>query len=264
MKKILLCSPAFYDIEYEINPWMHVQNKVNKKKVLEEYEELKNICQSLGAEVLEIEPVKGLPDMVYAANFGFVKNNLFIKSNFKFRERQKESYYAKNYFEKLGFEIEEMPSGISFEGQGDLLTAKGKYFMGYGKRTSLDAKKYLEKFLGAQVFTFKLSDPYFYHLDMSFAPLDSNTVLINERSFQKKDLEKIYGCFNNVITSSESDNKIFACNLVVIDKNIVVGRGVSNELKNNFSKYGFITHEVEMDEYRKGGGSVKCLTLEFF
>ncbi|MDO8583080.1 MAG: arginine deiminase-related protein [bacterium] len=262
--RVLLCPPTFYDIEYEINPWMHVDNKVNKEKVLEEYRNLKSTYQSLGLDVLEIAPVKGLPDMVYAANFGFVKNNLFIKSNFKFPQRQSESIYSKRYFESLGFKIAEMPDDISFEGQGDLLTANGKYFMGYGKRSSLDAKKYLEEFLGSEIIEFKLSDPYFYHLDMSFAPLDKDTVVINKNSFEKEEVGKIYKNFKNVIETGESDNKIFACNLVVVDKNIVVGKGVSGELKNRLEKFGFKIYEVEMNEYRRGGGSIKCLTLEFF
>lgn len=264
MKKVLLCSPTFYDIEYEINPWMHVEDKVDKDKVLKEYTALKDTYKSLGVEVLELEPVKGLPDMVYAANIGFVKDNLFVKSNFKFPQRQNESAYGKKYFEKLGFEIAEIPDNIPFEGQGDLLYANGKYFMGYGKRTSIDAKKYLEQFLEGEVFDFKLSDPYFYHLDMSFAPLDNKTVVINKNSFDQEGIDKIYKNFENVIIASDLDNKVFSCNLVVVNKNIVVGKGISAGLKNNFAKYGFKTYEVDMNEYRKGGGSVKCLTLEFF
>lgn len=264
MKKILLCPPTFYDIEYEINPWMNIGNKVDKAIVLEEYEELKSTYQSLGAEVLEIEPVKGLPDMVYAANFGFVKDNTFVKSNFKYPQRREESNYSRKYFKNLGFRIAEMPTEVTFEGQGDLLYSHGKYFMGYGKRSSLRAKKYIENFLQGEVFELKLSDPYFYHCDMSFAPLDDKTVVINRNSFDKDGLEKIYKNFQNVIGTDAPDNKVFCCNLVMVGKNIVAGKGISQELKNNLTKYGFITHEVEMTEYRKGGGSVKCLTLEFF
>ena len=36
------------------------------------------------------------------------------------------------------------------------------------------------------------------------------------------------------------------------------------ELKNNIKKYGFKVIEISMDEFRKGGGSIKCLSLEFF
>jgi N-dimethylarginine dimethylaminohydrolase len=264
MKKILLCPPAFYDIEYVINPWMNVKNKVDKKKVLEEYEDIKRTYKSLGVEVLEIDPEKGLPDMVYAANLGFVKDNIFIKSNFKYPQRQSESIYSKKYFEKLGFEIKELPKEISFEGQGDLLYMGGKYFMGYGKRSSLSAKKYIENFLKGEVFELKLSDPYFYHCDMSFAPLNDKTAVINKHSFDKDGLEMIYKNFPNIILAGESDNNIFSCNLVVVDKNIVIGKGISDKLKNDFARYGFTTHEVDIAEYRKGGGSIKCLTLEFF
>lgn len=264
MRKILLCPPTFYDIEYVINPWMDIENKVDKKKVLKEYEVLKNLYKTLGAKVYEIEPVRGLPDMVYAANFGFVKDNLFIKSNFKYPQRQAESIYSKKYFENHGFAIAELPTEVCFEGQGDLLYAQGKYFMGYGKRTDLIAKKYLEDFLKSEITEFKLSDPYFYHFDMSFAPLDSQTVIINKNSFDQGGVEKIYKNFKNVILTSDSDNKIFSCNLVVVGKNVVIGKGISEKLKSDFNKFGFVSHEVEMSEYRKGGGSVKCLTLEYF
>ena len=57
MKKILLCPPTFYDIEYEINPWMHLENKVDKEKVTEEYRQLWAAYESFGAKVLELNPV---------------------------------------------------------------------------------------------------------------------------------------------------------------------------------------------------------------
>jgi N-dimethylarginine dimethylaminohydrolase len=264
MKKILLCPPTYYDIEYEINPWMDINNKVDKKKVLQEYGNIKKTYESLGVKVLEINPEKGLPDMVYAANLGFVKDNIFVKSNFKYPQRQKESIYSKKFFEKLGFKIAEMPTEVTFEGQGDLLCTNSKYFMGYGKRSTLSAKKYLENFLQGEVLEFKLSDPYFYHFDMSFAPLNNETVIINKNSFDKKGLEKVYKSFKNIILAENEDNKIFSCNLVMVNKNIVIGKGISANLKNKFAQYGFGINEVGMDEYRKGGGSVKCLTLEFF
>ena len=54
----------------------------------------------MGAEVLEISQVAGLPDMVYAANLGSPFGNKFAVSNFRFPQRRGESKYAKEYFEK--------------------------------------------------------------------------------------------------------------------------------------------------------------------
>lgn len=264
MKKVLLCPPTFYDIEYEINPWMHVQNKVNKDRAWEEYEALKNTYKSLEVEVLEITPVKGLPDMVYAANLGFPLGNNFAVSNFRFRQRRKEADFAKKYFEDLGFKIITFSENVYFEGQGDLLTAGGKYFMGWGERSSREAVELLNKELGIECMDFELRDPYFYHLDMSLGPLDSQTALINPRSFTKVGLLKLKNEFSNVIETTEDDSKFMACNLVVADKTVVIAKGISDKLKNDITEYGFNVVEIPMDEFRKGGGSIKCLTLEFF
>jgi len=264
MKKVLLCPPTFYDIEYEINPWMHVDNKVDKKKVSEEYEALKNTYQSLGLEVLELEPVKGLPDMVYAANIGFPLGNKFVVSNFRYHQRRKEADFAREYFEKLDFQTITFPQDTYFEGQGDLLTVGGKYFLGWGKRSSRDAKDILNKELGIDCIDFELRNPYFYHLDMSLGILDSKTALINSRSFTQEGLLKLKNEFPNIIETSEEDNKFMACNLVVINKTVVVAKGISDKLKSEIEQYGFKAVEIPMDEFRKGGGSIKCLTLEFY
>lgn len=264
MKKVLLCPPKNYDIEYEINPWMHVENKVNQKRVAGEFAALKKIYASLGVEMLEIEQGKGLPDMVYAANLGSPHDQTFIVANFKYNQRKGESAHAEKYFKNLGFDIEKLPGDIAFEGQGDLLYTSGKYFFGWGKRSDYEAKKYLEKFLKTEIVDFKLVNPYYYHLDTCFAPLDCDTVAINPESFTREGLEKIPKSFKNIITVGKKDNNLIACNLVCVGKQIIIAKGITNELKDAFSRFGYTTVEVPMDEYRKGGGSVKCLTLEFY
>ena len=264
MKKILLCPPRFYDIEYEINPWMHLENKVNKGKVMWEYRRLRAAYESLGAKVLEIDPVKGLPDMVYAANLGFPLGRIFALSNFRYPQRRAEAKYAKAFFEKMGFNIVTLPDGVYFEGQGDLLTTGGKFFLGWGKRSSKEAKAVLSKKLGIKFIDFELIDPYFYHLDMSLGPLNKETVLIKPESFTEEGVARIKKEFRNVIEVSRKDNEFMACNLVVINKNVVIGQGISGKLKRDIERYGFKAVEIPMEEYRKGGGSIKCLTLEFY
>jgi N-dimethylarginine dimethylaminohydrolase len=262
MRKILLCRPDYFDIEYEINPWMHIENKVNKANVQQEYAQLKSLIENLGAEVLEIEPQPNLPDMVYTANLGYVDNNKFIVANFKFPERQKESKFAKKYFADLGFEVLELPSELIWEGQGDLLSSGDKLFAGYGKRSDLDAANYIENILNKKIIKLELIDPYYYHLDTCFAPLDENLVVINDNSFTEEALESIYENFEKVILTSDNDNKFLCCNLITIDKNILVSKGISDKLISDFQNFGYEVHLLEMNEFQKGGGSVRCLTLD--
>jgi N-dimethylarginine dimethylaminohydrolase len=264
MKKVLLCPPTHYRVEYAINPWMDIKNKVDLDKARKEYENLKQAYKELGVEVLETEQDKDQPDMVYAANCGFPQGNTFIKSNFKHEERRKEAELAKQYFQKLGYEIKELPENVVWEGQGDLIVVGEKYFLGWGKRTDYEAKKYLSEFLGKEIIDFKMIDPYYYHLDTCFLPLDENTVAINPKSFEPEGLEKIHQIFQNVIEVGESDNKILACNSVIVDKTILSPSGISQQLKDGYAKYGYSVREIQMGEFLKGGGSIKCLTLEFY
>ena len=261
---ILLCPPKYYQIEYEINPWMDVKNRVDVNRALEQYENLKSIYKKIGLIVEEIEPQKGLPDMVYAANHGFVIDDIFIKSNFRYKERRKEADFAEEYFTKKDFKIKKLPENISFEGQGDLFYRDNKFFCGYGKRSDKEAIPYLEKILGEKVISIAVNDPYYYHLDTCFAPLGNAIAIINPASFAKDDVIKIRKNFKKVIETGREDNKVLCCNLVSAKGVVIIGRGISNELKKELSSSGFEVIEVPTDEFLKGGGSIKCLTLEYF
>lgn len=264
MKKILLCPPTYYDIEYEINPWMDITRKANKEKVWQEYESLKAKYIELGIEFMEIEGQPGLPDMVYAANYGFAEGNKFIKANFMYPERRKEADFAETYLAKMGYEILTVPDEIYFEGQGDLLKTSDTYFFGWGKRSNPTAKSYLEQFLGKPVVDFELINPYYYHLDTCFAPLTDDIVIINQRSFKPEGLAKVHEHFSTVIETSEQDNNVLCCNLVTFGKNIILGKGVTPAFIEQLGSIGYTVHEIDTTEYLKGGGSVKCLSLELF
>lgn len=264
MKKILMCPPNYYNVEYEINPWMDTKNKVDTTNALNVYRSLKEIYEKLGLTVWEIEPVKGLPDMVYTANVGYVEGNTFIKSNFKFDQRKKESKLAADFLKKKNYEIKTIPDEIIFEGEGDVIRSDNKYFLGWGKRTMPEAKEYLEKYTGKEFTLLELVDPFYYHLDTCFAPLSDEVVVINPASFTAEGLETIKKSFSSIIETNEKDNQVLACNFVTANNCVVIGKGISDELEKNIKDAGFEIRQIDMSEYMKGGGSVKCVTLEIY
>lgn len=261
---VLLCPPDDYRIEYEINPWMHMENQVDQTKVRQEYESLAAIYKKLGLQVDVIDPQPGLPDMVYTANHGFVIDNIFIKANFRYPQRRKESDHAVEFFQKKGYTIKTLPDDVFFEGQGDLFYADGKFFFGHGKRSSKQAKNYLEEILGDELIDFQVNNPYYYHLDTCFAPLGKGRAVINPASFSKEDVRKIKKNFKTVIETDAKDNMHLCCNLVKNHAAVVVAQGISHDLRRSIEKTGYEVIETPTKEYLKGGGSVKCLTLEFF
>src|SRR3990172_10394646 len=109
-KSLLMCPPDYYSIKYEINPWMNIKRNPRNKLARKQWEDLYNILdKKIGVEIKIIEPQKEQPDMVFTANAGFVFNNTFIRSNFRFKERKGEEKYFEKWFKKNGYKIVKLP-----------------------------------------------------------------------------------------------------------------------------------------------------------
>ena len=63
-----------------------------------------------------------------------------------------------------------------------------------------------------------------------------------------------------LIAVEEREAARFACNAVVIGKDVIVNAG-SERLAADLRAAGYTCHFVELDEFIKAGGSAKCLTL---
>lgn len=262
-KKLLLCPPTFYDIRYEINPWMDVDNKIDKAKVWEEYNTLTYAYDQLGIAYDELGCVEELPDQVFTTDLGHAEQGVFIKANFKYPERQREADIAEDYFETKGYQITMMPKDVYFEG-GDFLKVQDTYLFGYGKRSSKQAALYLAEIVQQEVLSIELTDEYYYHLDTCVAPLDSDTILVNEKALTADGIELLRKRFKTLIPTSDSDNTNFACNLITFGSDLIMTQGVSNELKDTLTQKGFRIITIPMSQYLKGGGSVHCISMEIY
>lgn len=261
MNKILLCPPTFYNIRYEINPWMDLKNPVDPKKALEQYETLKYAFNELGIDYEEIVPQPDLPDQVFTTDTGHIEKDFFIKANFKYPQRAKEVEIVVSHLQKNGFTFHSMPENIFFEG-GDLLKMNERYYFGWGKRSSQEALAYLKKFLNAEVFPIELPDEYFYHLDTCFAPINDKVAIVNKAALTDEGNDLLKKHFVNLIETNEEDNRLLACNLLSIGGQAILTQGISNELKDALRPHVDLINTVPMSEYIKGGGSVHCVSLE--
>jgi hypothetical protein len=72
MRELLLCPPDHYGIEYEINPWMSRQKQPDHEQAVAQWNALRNLLEAAGGRTLLLEPVPGLPDLVFTANAALV------------------------------------------------------------------------------------------------------------------------------------------------------------------------------------------------
>ena len=257
-QEILMCPPTYYAIEYKINPWMVTQ--VNGKTAEKQWQKLRDTFVNLNMKVSLIEPVKHLPDMVFTADQGAIYDHIFIKSNFRFHERQRESIYTLTYFKKKNFAIVELPKGAYFEGQGDFLIREDTILFGVGHRSNLKAAKIIKTLLNKKVIFLHLVDPYFFHLDTALCVLPNGGIMYYKGAFSKNSLAKIENLTSDLIGISKPDAYKMACNAVVYRNNIVVNKGLSKGLIKIFKDRGLSVFEVELSEFLKSGGGAHCLT----
>jgi arginine dihydrolase len=69
---ILMCPPDFYGIHYEINPWMDMSRQADHAVAVDQWQSLHRHILDAGARVSQLEPVQGLPDLVFTANAAMI------------------------------------------------------------------------------------------------------------------------------------------------------------------------------------------------
>src|SRR5689334_12718935 len=168
--RYLMCDPSFFDVNYVINPWMrdHV-NATSLRQAEEQWQGMHDAIASM-ADIELVGAQPGLPDMPFTANAGLVLEDTVVLTRFLHRERQYEEEHFERWFWENGYAVLKLPATVPFEGAGDALFDRGQsiLWMGYGHRSSLEARKFLTRWLDIEVMPLRLVDERFYHLDTCF------------------------------------------------------------------------------------------------
>src|SRR6185437_5576945 len=101
--RILMCPPDYYGIEYEINPWMNRLVGADHDRAVAQWTALRDILVDLGATIERLDPVRGLPDLVFTANAGLVFDDRFVSSRFRHGVRQGETPHYEDWMKTHGF-----------------------------------------------------------------------------------------------------------------------------------------------------------------
>ncbi len=255
--KILMCRPDYFDIEYEINPWMHVENKVDRQKALVQWENLYKIYQDLGIEIELIQQVQGLPDMVFTANGGICRGRTFVSGNFRYKERKGEEAHFQKWFIDHEYEVKTL---THFQGgEGDALFYRGTLYMGYGFRSDPEVHRELADMLGVPYVSLHLVDPYFYDFDTAFCPLGERGFLYYPPAFSQDGQEHLAKT-EGAIQMTKEQAEGFIGNSMYVKGKLLVGF-LDRDLERKLGKLNIEPILLDMSEFKKSGGGIKCLTL---
>lgn len=256
-----MCAPDYFDIEYEINPWMDTKNPVDPALAARQWKQLYEIyTQKLGWDVQLIDPVQHLPDMVFTANGALVYKSRVALPHFRQPDRQPETTLFEKWFKGIGYSDLFLPK-YDFEGEGDALIWNDILFAGYPWRTDKPAHAEVADFLAIKTVSLQLIDPRFYHLDTALTIVDSETVALYPKAFSEESLRKVREIVPNVIEASDDDAVAYGLNAMSDGKSIVIPENAHNLIA-IYREKGLEVIPCPITEFQKSGGGVKCLTLE--
>ncbi|MCV7281874.1 N-dimethylarginine dimethylaminohydrolase [Mycolicibacterium flavescens] len=254
-----MTPPTFFTVEYAINPWMDPTTVVDTALALAQWETLRRTYTDLGHTVDVIDPVPGLPDMVYAANGGLIVGDTAVVARFAYPQRAAEAHAYAAWMTARG--LRPVETRHVNEGQGDLLVVGATVLAGYGFRTDRRAHDEIAARLDCPIVSLELVDPRFYHLDTALAVLDDTTIAYYPPAFSDASRTTLSTLFPDAIEVASADAYVLGLNAVSDGYHVVLpaaATGFAEQLRAG----GFRPVGVDLSELLKGGGSVKCCTLE--
>jgi N-dimethylarginine dimethylaminohydrolase len=261
LRRYAMTAPTFFTVEYAINPWMDTTTPVDTALAVRQWENLLATYRRLGHTVQLVEPVAGLPDMVYAANGGLIVDGKAVVARFAYPQRADEAVAYAEWMDAHDFETTH--THYVNEGQGDLLVVGSTILAGYGFRTELQAHDEVAQITGKPVVSLELVDPRFYHLDTALAVLDDTTIAYYPPAFSDEARARLQVLYPDAIEAATADAYVLGLNAVSDGRHVVLPAAATGFAR-QLVDAGFEPVCVDLSELLKGGGSVKCCTLEVY
>ena len=259
-RSYLMCPPQYFAVTYAINPWMRPDAPVDAALAMRQWGALRATYESLGHSVATIEPVAGLPDMVFAANGATVIDGTVLGVRFRYPERDGEAAAYLSWFRSRGYARVHSPASVN-EGEGDILVAGDTLLAGYGFRSDVAAAAELAAVFGRRVVSLRLVDPRFYHLDTALCVLDASTAMYYPAAFDDAGRAALATAFDELIEAKDEDAEALGLNAVSDGRHVVLAKQADGLARSLFAR-GFVPVPVDMSELLKAGGGAKCCTLE--
>ena len=206
----------------------------------------------LGLELIWIKGENTLSDSCFVEDTAIIFGEKAIICNMKIKSRVKEVVEAAKVLEKLK-ETYYVKPPATIDG-GDVLKIEGKVFVGLSTRTNLHAVHQFRKILensNLEIVPVKIQDAL--HLKSACTYLGNNYVILSKGHFDTgilRDYKKI------VVPRGEE----YAADCLAINGTILMAKGYP-ETKRLIEKEGFFAKELEVSEFRKGGGALTCLSI---
>jgi N-dimethylarginine dimethylaminohydrolase len=265
-REYLMVRPDHFTVAYAINPFMDLADQPDPRRSLEQWEALVDAIETAGGTVRVIGQRADSPDMVYAMNLGLAfagpaDQGTVVLSHMRYAERRHETDTAAAWFRAQGYAAYRTGQdgrGAHFEA-GDAFAWRGDLVVGFGPRTERGALQHLATDLDARVQGLRMVHPRMYHLDLSFCPLDEERAMVCPTAFTPASARRLLDLVPEPLVLTEAEAMTFCANSIVLGRRVLMP-ACPDRVRARLEDWGFEVVLVDVGEFAKGGGAIRCLT----
>src|ERR1700712_1189200 len=262
----LLTEPNHFRVDYAINPFMHLDDQPDALRTRAQWLAIVAAIEAAGGTVEVIPQLPEAPDMVYAMNLGLALvrpggERHVVLSHMRHPQRRMETPAAEEWFAERGWTRQRIGRdavGAHFEA-GDAFAFRGELVVGYGPRTEELALKHLATELGVRVRGFRITHSGMYHMDLGFCPLDDTHAMVCPAAYDDASAAALLDLVPEPLVLTEQEAMTFCANSIVIGRTVVMP-ACPDRVRAQLEAWGFEVVVVEVGEFLKGGGAIRCLT----
>ncbi len=213
-----------------------------------------DILEQLGLTLIRIDPDEGFPDCCFVEDTAIIVGDNAVISNMGSKSRTGEEIEVKSTLSQYKNIYEINPPGV-IDG-GDALRINDKIYIGLSERTNHFAIQQLSTFIsdgGYQIIP--VETRHILHLKSACTYIGNDYVVTSNGHFD----EKIFSEYHRIIVP---EKEAYSANCLSVNGKVLIQKGYPNT-KRLIENEGFETVEIEVSEFRKGGGSLTCLSVIF-
>jgi N-dimethylarginine dimethylaminohydrolase len=98
-----------------------------------------------------------------------------------------------------------------------------------------------------------------YHMDLSFCPLDDRRAMVCPAAYDEASAGALLDLVPEPLVLSEDEALTFCANSIVVGRTVIMP-ACPDRVRAQLEAWGFEVVLVEVDEFLKGGGAIRCLT----
>ncbi|MCI0834507.1 MAG: hypothetical protein J4N66_07000 [Chloroflexi bacterium] len=266
-QRFLVCRPDYFDSTFLFNPWMSYRDSVDTGRARRQWDGMVAALEDAGAEIEVLDSSRHSPAQVFTADGAIVlgrKHALVLRN-----DGPRGSLEPRNFADWLradGFTVESIPPNRTLDGGNSLRLHDGSFACGLKPGGDGSGERYFGKLLelttGTSLHLIPLIDRKYLHLDMAVGRVGDAGYLVFESALEGG-LASLTGSpilEKEIIRVDRKDAEQFACNGITVGKTFLTGK-ISLVLIDAIERLGYRVRTLELDEFHKAGGGLKCLTL---